>query len=146
MSANSQPDRSDSALGDWPQILPKIRPGVAPGCGRGLFAREAIAAGEVLERACTVHIDAAQAPVLDGMLPIGEHYLEHPLAKDEGLLVFGLGSLCNHADDPSADFRFEDGGPLGWIVELHALRDIAAGEEITYRYKCPLWFTPQVGP
>jgi SET domain-containing protein len=124
----------------WQSVRPKIMPGISPGRGRGLFAHEAIAKGEVLERACTVYIDAAQAPALDKMLPLGDFYFEHPLSKQEGLMVLGLASLCNHADDPNADVRFEDGGALGWIAVLHALRDIGAGEEITYRYKCPLWF------
>ena len=136
-------DPKSPAAPSWIPIRPKIMPGMSPGRGRGLYAREAIAKGEVLERACTIYIDAAQAPALDKMLPLGDFYFEHPQSKDEGLMVLGLASLCNHSDDPSADVRFEDGGPIiGWIAVLHALRDIPAGEEITYRYKCPLWFAP----
>jgi SET domain-containing protein len=136
-------DPQPSTAVDWQPIRPKIAPGISAGRGRGLFASAAIAQGEIMERACTVYIDAVQALTLDKMLPLGDFYFQHPLSKEEGLMVLGLASLCNHSDDPSADVRFEDGGPIGWIAVLHALRDIPAGEEITYRYKCPLWFSPQ---
>jgi SET domain-containing protein len=125
---------------DWGVRRLKVVPGMSPGRGRGLFAAESIAAGEIIERACTVYIDAQQALALDRMLPLGDFYFQHPLAKEEGLMVLGFASLCNHADDPNADIRFEEGGDCGWIAVLHALRDIAAREEITYRYRCPLWF------
>jgi SET domain-containing protein len=134
---------SSSSVPTWEPVRPKIAPDMSPGRGRGLFAREAIAQGEVIERACSVYIDAVQAVALDKMLPLGDFYFQHPLSKEEGLMVLGLASLCNHSGDPSADVRFEDGGPIGWIAVLYALRDIGAGEEITYRYKCPLWFAPQ---
>ena len=127
---------------DWGARQAKAVPGVSPGRGRGLFAAVPIAAGEAIERACTVYIDATQAKALDRMLPLGDFYFQHPLAPDEGLMVLGLASLCNHADDPNADVRFEDGGACGWIAVLHALRDIEQGAEITYRYRCPLWFAP----
>jgi SET domain-containing protein len=133
----------DRELLDWGTRRVKAVPGISPGRGRGLFAGEAIAKGEEIERTCTVFIDAAQALALDKMLPLGDFYFQHPLAKEEGLMVLGLASLCNHADDPNADVRFEEGGACGWIAVLHALRDIGAGEEITYRYKCPLWFALQ---
>lgn len=129
----------------WSPRRVKAVPGVSPGRGRGLFAAERVVSGEIIDRACTVYIDADQAKALDLMLPLGDFYFQHPLAKDEGLMALGLASLCNHAEDPNADVRFEDGGALGWIAVLYALRDIAAGEEITYRYRCPIWFPEKDG-
>ncbi len=126
---------------DWGVRRVKAVPGTSPGRGRGLFAAAPIAAGEVIERACTVYIDAQQALSLDRMLPLGDFYFQHPLSKEEGLMVLGQASLCNHADEPNADVRFEEGGNCGWVAVLHALRDIGAGQEITYRYRCPLWFS-----
>lgn len=124
----------------WSVRTVKASPGVAPGAGRGLFAVVEIKAGEVIDRACTAEIDAVQCLALDKMHPVGDFYFEHPKDKARGLMAFGLPSLCNHRDVPNANVRFvyEDG--LGWVAQLHALTDIAEGTEITYRYKCPVWF------
>jgi SET domain-containing protein len=135
----------DRSSPTWSVRRAKAVPRISPGRGRGLFAAERIRAGEIIDQACTVYIDAEQALALDKMLPLGDFYFQHPLSKDEGLMVLGLPSLCNHADDPNADVRFEEGGDLGWIAILHALQDIAEGEEITYRYRCPIWFSREDG-
>lgn len=135
---------ADSLL-DWGVRLLKVVPGYSPGCGRGLFAGAPIAKGEIIDRACTVFISAEQAIALDAMQPLGDFYFEHPSAKEEGLMVLGLPSLCNHADRPNADVRFIDSGKCGWIAELYALVDIREGLEVTYKYKCPLWFTQNSG-
>jgi SET domain-containing protein len=141
-SDRSIPDDGANApqLLDWGERCVKAVHGLSPGRGRGLFAAERIAAGEIIERACTVYIDAGQAVALDRMLPLGDFYFRHPLAKEDGLMVLGLASLCNHAEAPNADVRFDDGGAVGWIAVLYALSEIAQGQEITYRYRCALWF------
>ncbi|MBU1213387.1 MAG: SET domain-containing protein-lysine N-methyltransferase [Alphaproteobacteria bacterium] len=131
---------ASSDLLDWGVRSQKAVPGSSPGRGRGLFAAARIARGEIVERACTVFISAEQAKALDAMQPLGDFYFEHPRAKEEGLMVLGMASLCNHADQPNAHVRFIDGGPCGWIAELYALDDIPAGAEITYKYRCALWF------
>jgi SET domain-containing protein len=133
-------DADGPQLLDWGARCVKAVPGVSPGRGRGLFAAARIGAGEVIERACTVYIGAGQAVTLDRMLPLGDFYFQHPLAKEDGLMVLGLASLCNHADEPNADVRFDEGGPFGWIAVLYALSEIAQAQEITYRYRCSLWF------
>lgn len=121
------------------------RPGLAaPGAsakgGRGLFAIAPIDAGELIERACTVEIGADQTRSLDQMQPLGDFYFANPKNEKAGLMAFGLMSLCNHADDPNADVRWVEAENIGWLADLVALRVINPGEEITYRYKCPLWF------
>lgn len=125
---------------DWGVRTVKAVPGISAGRGRGLFAAAPIARGEIIDRACTVFISAEQSKALDAMLPLGDYYFEHPRDKEKGLMVLGLASLCNHADEPNGHVRFVDDGPCGWIGELYALDDIPAGAEITYRYKCALWF------
>lgn len=115
-------------------------PGASPGRGRGLFAFQAIPAGALIERACTIPIAAEQCSVLDGLQPLGDFYFQHPEDDAAGLLVLGLASLCNHADPANAEVLFVPGGGLGWLADLIALRAIREGEEITYRYRCPLWF------
>ncbi len=49
------------------------------------------------------------------------------------LLAFGCLTCCNHADDPNAAVSWKEDG-IGLWAELHALRDIAAAEEVTLRY------------
>lgn len=120
----------------------KAEPRSAGGKGRGLFAAVTIAAGEIIDRACTVPVIGEQCLVLDEMRPLGEYYFAHPADENLGLIVFGLPSLCNYADDPSGHVEWRDDAELGWVAELVALRDIAAGEEITYRYRCSPWFEP----
>ena len=108
--------------------------------GRGLFAREGIAKGEVIARACSVPINAEQCLKLDKMQPLGDFYFAHPLDEKLGLMVLGMPSLCNHADPPNADVTWHEDKEVGWIATLTALADIPAGGEITYRYRCEIWF------
>ncbi|MCP5432044.1 MAG: SET domain-containing protein-lysine N-methyltransferase [Alphaproteobacteria bacterium] len=135
----SGPEASRAPAALWPAEAPRARPGLSQGRGRGLFAVSALAPGDVVERACTVPIGADQAPVLDRMHPLGDFYFAHPLDAKAGLMVLGHASLINHSDAPNADVRFVETA-LGYVCELVALAPIAPGEEITYRYRCPLWF------
>lgn len=116
-------------------------PGVSRKGGRGLFAVAPIADGDLIDRACAVEIHSDQTRDLDMMQPLGDYYFANPKNDNAGLMAFGLMSLCNHADDPNADIQWRKDQKLGWIADLVALRTINAGEEITYRYKCSLWFT-----
>jgi len=119
---------------------PGIAPGVSPGRGRGLFATAPHVPGEVLERCCTVPLTSEQCDALEGILPLGNYYFRHPENAEEGLLLLGLISLANHAEEPNALVRYVHSEGTGWTAELVALRPIAAGEEITHRYRCPPWF------
>lgn len=105
-----------------------------PGKGRGVFARQPIRAGQRIERAPVLVIPDAHTDVL-----------EHTVLKDyyfawgDGTYALPLGwsVLYNHSDTPNAATRrnvHED------MIEFVALRDIAPGEEITFRYACPPWF------
>lgn len=115
-------------------------PGVSRLGGRGLFALAAIEAGTTIEKACTVEILEEQAKPLDTVQPLGDFYFAHPENPKAGLMAYGIMSFCNHADDANAHVRWEHHGRLGWIAQLVAIKPILEGEEITYRYKCPLWF------
>lgn len=125
---------------NWSAPPPKIAPGASPGRGRGLFATAPIAAGDVIDRVCTIPLTSAQCDVLEGILPLGDYYFRHPANTEEGLLLLGLVSLANHSDNPNASMRFVQSETLGWIAELVARRQIAPGAEITHRYRCAPWF------
>jgi len=136
---------AESVSDFWLRRGGKAVPAQTRGRGRGLFAAAAIATGELIDRACTIPIAVAQCPTLDRLQPLGDFYFRHPEDENAGLMVLGLASLCNHADAPNADVLFVNGNGLGWLADLVALRAIRPGEEITYRYRCPLWFSAATG-
>lgn len=110
-----------------------------PGKGRGVFATEDIAAGEVFEVCPAIPISREDyrhiAPtVLDQYLfQWREGDAEpYPLA-----LVLGYGSLYNHSSKPNAEIEqiFDRN-----VVVFTAKTPIRAGEEICFDYECPIWF------
>jgi SET domain-containing protein len=138
-AAVSEP-QSEMLDADWPSALPRIAPGTSPGRGRGLFATAPIAAGDIIERVCTIPLTSAQCDALEGILPLGDYYFRHPADPEAGLLLLGLGSLANHSENPNASVRFAKSEAIGWTAELVALRQISPGGEITHRYRCAPWF------
>ena len=93
--------------------------------GRGVFARREIAEGDVIEQAPVIVVPADQAaacPVLG----------TNCFVWGDGTvaLALGYGSLYNHSYTPNASY---DDRP-GRLKVYRALRDIAAGEEITINY------------
>ena len=95
-----------------------------PGKGRGVFARVLIPKGTIFE---TVPVlvckqeDIICSTLMDYVYAWGENTV---------CLALGYGSLYNHSFKPNA--RFFD-LPLS-RKEFSALRDIAAGEEVTINY------------
>jgi len=55
-------------------------------------------------------------------------------------IALGYTSLLNHAHAPNCEFirHIDD-----LAIDLVALRDIAAGEELTIDYQMTLWFVPR---
>ena len=110
------------------------------GKGRGVFARRAIAKGEVIERVPVLVMTSddyakglAQTPLKDYCFAWG---------VDQVVLALGYGSLYNHSYKPNA--RYEDVGPS--TKAFVAIRPIAPGEEITVNYngkpgsRAKVWF------
>jgi len=96
--------------------------------GRGVFARQHIRKGTVIER----------APVI--LLPTKEVFSKAPRTaladyvftwgSNEVAVVLGYGSLYNHSYQPNAEYY--DSGRLTQVYK--AIRDIRSGEEITVNY------------
>lgn len=109
---------------------------------RCLVAAEPIAAGTTLEISPTVALSAEDCRHIDESV-LYNYYFEYITERGEKiwLMVMGLTSLCNHADEPNAVKNFIE-TPVGVLCELRTLRNIAVGEEITLNYGVPLWFTP----
>ena len=111
-------------------------------CGRGVFAREAIAAGTVVEAAPVIIVPAAECPILDRTVLHNYyfHWNGDPDGDGGGALGLGLVSLCNHSSRPRARV---DRNFARHTLDLVAIADIQSGDEITIDYGCELWFEPQ---
>jgi SET domain-containing protein len=96
------------------------------GKGRGVFARRPIGAGAVIET-CPVLVLPAGS-VEDASAGLGSYLFEW--GRGELALALGYGSLYNHSYRPNA--RYLD--LAGRTKVFTAIRDIAAGEEITVNY------------
>lgn len=121
----------------------KVGPAPAGAKGIGIFALADIGCGELIACDCAIPLSARDVDAIEPTV-LDNYYYAHPDNDEGGLLVLGLASLCNHADDPNALTQTAHDPVLGWLVTLSAARDIALGEEITRRYACPIWF--EAGP
>lgn len=111
------------------------------GKGRGVFADFPIRAGEVLERAPALELDTRMTDTITSAT-LDDYCLAHPGDPDGGLLVLGLSTLVNHSDTPNTQTAAAFDRDTGWTVTLRAMHAIPAGEELTRRYACPVWFDP----
>jgi hypothetical protein len=115
--------------------------------GRGVVADACIAQGQLVERSPVLVIPHVDRAATDGTIVftyvfMWEHdSVEEDLYRHEGRAAIALGftSLLNHAYTPNCKFvRHID----ELVVDLVAVRDIEAGEELTIDYQMTLWFTP----
>jgi SET domain-containing protein len=110
--------------------------------GRGVFAREPIAAGALIEAAPIIIVPAEQCRLLDRTI-LHDYYFHwdgDPDGEGRGAVALGLVALCNHSRRPNARVRRNLAQDT---LDLLALAPIAAGDEVTIDYNCPLWFQPQ---
>jgi SET domain-containing protein len=110
--------------------------------GRGIFACEAIAPGTPIEAAPVIIVPAAQCALLDRTI-LHDYYFHwdgDPDGEGRGAVALGLVALCNHSRRPNARVRRNFAQDT---LDLVALAPIAAGDEVTIDYNCPLWFEPQ---
>ncbi|MGE5268311.1 MAG: SET domain-containing protein-lysine N-methyltransferase [Thiohalocapsa sp.] len=112
-----------------------------PAKGRGVFAMAPIAAGTLIEAAPVVVVPAAQCALIDKTI-LHDYYFRWVQRADDaaeatGAVALGLVSLCNHSRRPNARVRRNLAEAT---LDLLAQAAIAAGDEITIDYNCPLWF------
>jgi len=110
------------------------------GKGRGVFARRPIEKGEIIERVPVIVLPVEQVGDDPGRHDLAAYVFEW--GRRTVALALGYGSLYNHSYEPNA--RYEN---LGVRTKLFvALREIAAGEEITVNYngdpgdRSSVWF------
>lgn len=141
MTIAAHPHNTRSVITDhhrWPLEI-----GEVPGKGRGVFASRPIPAGTLIEEAPVVVLSSTEvAHIRQTRL---DHYIFHWDSDVPGsvppvcAIVLGYASLLNHASVANTEFI-----PLrdASLLQLRALRQIAAGEELTIDYDIPLWFSP----
>lgn len=119
-------------------ISPKIEVRHSPRHGFGVFAREAIAVGEILEHAHCFRIPREHYHRIEFVNQhLGGYFFSWPkFDGDQVALVLGFGSIYNHADEPNAN----------WETDIEhdyyvftAVADIAADEEICISYGQRWW-------
>ena len=113
-----------------------------PAKGRGVFAIVPIAAGTLIEAAPVIVVPAVQCLLLDKTI-LHDYYFHwdgDPDGEGTGAVALGLVALCNHSRRPRARVRRN---LAQTTLNLVALVPIAAGDEVTIDYNCPLWFKAQ---
>lgn len=93
--------------------------------GRGVFTEEPIPAGAKIIRFTGPFLRYSQTSATTFALQIGPDLYIGASG--------GLDDYINHSCEPNAGLRID-----GTTVDLHAIRDIAAGEEITFDYSTTL--------
>ena len=104
----------------------EVRP--SPGAGRGVFARRAFAADEVVERFAVIVVPAEETAAVQATR-LGWYVFAW---EEEHVAVgLGFGSLYNHSPQPNARWWAL---PEELLIELVASRPIEAGEEVLIDY------------
>jgi SET domain-containing protein len=98
-----------------------------PGKGRGVFALKPIRKGAIIERVPVLLIPIKE--FIGGLKNATLNTYLYLWSKDKVAVSLGYGSLYNHSYEPNARYVH---GPN--MLTYRALRDIAAGEEITINY------------
>jgi SET domain-containing protein len=120
-----------------------VRAAHAPGIGfrrgrrgRGVFALRRFREGEIVETCPTVVLADED---VEG---VARNYVFSARQPGKLLLVLGYGMLYNHSAEPNLFHR--SAGRL--LIEFVALRDIAAGEELTHNYGPEYWDDRKLRP
>ena len=109
--------------------------------GRGVYCAHLLSAGDVIEICPVIVLPQGEIDLLSHSL-LYEYYYLWGERQDQCAIALGFGSLYNHSVKPNAEFvpDYSDD-----TIIFTALRDIAAGEEITVDYQAgamirALWF------
>ena len=115
---------------DAPRKL-RIGPSTLKNAGRGVFATEAIAAGETIERCPVVALEDKRDRARLRKTGLVNYYFLWGPERDHAAICLGWGAVYNHSFEPNARFEkaIDDRR-----MDFTALRDIEAGEEIFVNY------------
>ena len=110
--------------------------------GRGVFTGAPIKKGDMIEVCPVIVMKEGEMAVLD-TTTLYDYYFLWGDDQKQCAIALGFGSLYNHSAPSNADYfmEFEE-----LFIEIYAVRNIEAGEEITINYngdpndKAPTWF------
>jgi len=98
--------------------------------GRGVFTAAHIEKGSVIEVCHVLVIPKAELPIIHKTV-LHDYYFLWGDHMEQCALALGYGSLYNHAVHPNANFILDIGQHT---IDIEAIKDIAAGDEITINY------------
>ena len=110
--------------------------------GRGVFARRKIKRDEMIERSPVIVVPRTQWPTIENTI-LSNYVFDWGEDEQDAAVALGYVSIYNHSYEPNAALTecLDEK-----VIEVSALRDIAAGEEIFVNYngepddKEELWF------
>ena len=100
----------------------------SPGRGRGVFARQFIPEGTIIERVPMIVLPEKELETDEGFSTLYNYCFEW--GPGMVALALGYGSIYNHSYSPNA--RYDDVSQRTKVYT--AIKDISAGEEITINY------------
>ena len=112
------------------------------GKGRGIYSTEDIEVGTVVEIAPVIVLPEADSTLIDRTFLYNYYFLWGDEHKNYAICL-GYGSLYNHSYSPNCIYEtyYDDN-----VIHFVAIKDIAAGEELTVNYNhdpndlTPVWF------
>ncbi len=108
-----------------------IAPSKINSAGRGVFAQEKIASGELIESCPTVALGGAKDRQYLRKTNLVNYYFLWGEDREQVAICLGWGSVYNHSFSPNAQYeKFMEEERM----DFYALRDIQEGEEITVNY------------
>lgn len=110
--------------------------------GRGVYTAQPILKGEVIEVCPVIVMDKQELPIIH-KTHLHDYYFLWGEDLKSCAIALGFGSLYNHETLPNANFILDIENNS---IDIEAIKDIDAGDEITLNYHgepgCtdPLWF------
>lgn len=117
-----------------------------PGKGRGIFTREALPAGTVVETAPVIVMSAADREHLDRTLLHDYIFEWNPDEVPGCCMALGWIPLFNHSYTSNCEYAMDY---EAFTMHIETVRAVNAGEELTINYNgdwndpSPLWFDAQ---
>ncbi|MBP8725079.1 MAG: SET domain-containing protein-lysine N-methyltransferase [Saprospiraceae bacterium] len=124
------------------QSLPGLYIASVRNKGRGVFCATDIPAGALIEICPVLIIPQAEVGIIHET-ELHDYYFLWGDRDEQAAIALGYGSLYNHSYRPNAEYVYDLENDC---IEVHALKFIPAGKEITFNYngdpscKDELWF------
>ena len=98
--------------------------------GRGVFTAAKLTKGELIEVCPVIVLKKGETEIID-KTTLYDYYFLWGDDQKRSCIALGYGSLYNHHAPSNSDYSMDYAAEL---IEVFAVRDIEAGEEITINY------------